>query len=147
MIVLEWGINLINMYLDTIQNHYKRGLKNMKTNKNITFNALNSWYLDTSDMAINEDYLNDAIIMIGSNTERFYKEYTQGKRKIHSVVWEMFMYLTNQHIKDNEYPYNQEYYCTSEQLKKWLLEYGHGYLTIAPAIEYFETERAEYKAG
>lgn len=119
----------------------------MKTNKNITFNALNSWYLDTSDMAINEDYLNDAIIMIGSNTERFYKEYTQGKRKIHSVVWEMFMYLTNQHIKDNEYPYNQEYYCTSEQLKKWLLEYGHGYLTIAPAIEYFETERAEYKAG
>lgn len=117
----------------------------MRTNKQITYAALNSHYLDTSDMSINMEYLNDAIIMWGENTERFYKAYTRTRRPIRSVVWEIFADLVNDHIRTNEHPYNQDYYASSAQLKSWLEEYGDGYKTIAPAIERFQKLREEYK--
>ena len=117
----------------------------MRTNKAITFTALNSHYLDTSKMEINEEYLNDAIIIWGENTRRFYEAYTRSRRSIRSIVWEMFTDLANNHIKSNEYPYNQDCYASSEQLKKWLSDYGDGYDTLLPAIDYFETIRREYK--
>ena len=117
----------------------------MRTNKAITFAALNSHYLDTSKMKINEEYLNDAIIIWGENTRRFYEAYTRSRRSIRSIVWEIFTDLANNHIKSNEYPYNQDCYANSEHLKKWLLDYGDGYDTLLPSIDYFETIRREYK--
>lgn len=117
----------------------------MKTNKAITFSALNSHYLNTDTMTINEEYLNDAIVMWGENTERFYKAYTQSKRTIQSIVWEILNDLANHHIKDNEYPYNQDHYASSQQLKDWLNEYGNGYETLFPAIVTFQDLRLEYK--
>ena len=117
----------------------------MRMNKAITFAALNSHYLDTSKTEINEEYLNDAIIIWGENTRRFYEAYTRSRRSIRSIVWEMFTDLANNHIKSNEYPYNQDCYASSEQLKKWLSDYGDGYDTLLPAIDYFETIRREYK--
>ena len=117
----------------------------MRTNKEITYTALNSHYLDTSKMEINEEYLNDAIIIWGENTRKFYEAYTRSRRPIRSIVWAMFTDLANNHIKSNEYPYNQDCYASSDQLKKWLLEYGNGYETLAPTIEYFETIRNEYR--
>lgn len=119
----------------------------MRTNKAITFNALNSHYLNTGNMTINEEYLNDAIIMWGENTERFYDAYTKGKRTIQSIVWEIFADLVNHHIKDIEYPYNQDCYASSAQLKAWLDEYGCGYETLLPAIVTFQDLRMEYKHG
>lgn len=119
----------------------------MKTNKAITFSALNSHYLNTETMTINEEYFNDALIMWGENTERFYKAYTQSKRTIQSIVWEIFADLANHHIKDNEYPYNQDYYASSQQLKAWLNEYGEGYETLLPAIVAFQDLRRDYKQG
>lgn len=119
----------------------------MKTNKAITFSALNSHYLNTETMTINEEYFNDALIMWGENTERFYKAYTQSKRSIQSIVWEIFADLANRHIKDNEYPYNQDHYASSQQLKAWLNEYGEGYETLLPAIVAFQDLRMEYKRG
>lgn len=119
----------------------------MRTNKSITFNALNSHYLDTGDMSINVEYLNDAIIMWGENTERFYNAYTKSKRTIQSIVWEIFTDLTNRHIRDIEYPYNQDCYASSEQLKAWLKEYGDGYETLLPAIVAFQDLRLDYKQG
>lgn len=117
----------------------------MRTNKTITYSALNSHYLDTGKMEINEDYLNDAIIIWGENTHKFYEAYTRSRRPIRSIVWEMFIDLTNNHIQSNEYPYNQDCYASSDQLKKWLSEYGNGYDTLLPTIDYFETIRREYK--
>jgi hypothetical protein len=117
----------------------------MKTRKNITFAALNSHYLDTSNMRISEQYLNDALIMWGENTARFYIAYTKSKRPIRSIVWEIFTDLTNDHIKTNEYPYNQDCYASSEQLKAWLKEYGDGYETLLPAIVAFQDLRDEYR--
>lgn len=119
----------------------------MKTNKQITFSALNSHYLDTSDMTINSEYLNDAIVMWGENTERFYDAYTKSKRTIQSIVWEIFTDLTNHHIRDIEYPHNQDHYASSQQLKAWLDEYGDGYETLLPAIVTFQDLRMEYKHG
>lgn len=119
----------------------------MRTNKAITYAALNSHYLDTSKMEINETYLNDAIIIWGENTRRFYEAYTESRRPIRSIVWEMFIDLANNHIKSNEYPYNQDCYASSDQLKKWLADYGNGYETLLPTIDYFETIRREYREG
>jgi hypothetical protein len=117
----------------------------MRTNKAITYAALNSHYLDTSKMEINEDYLNDALMIWGENTRKFYEAYTSSRRSIRSIVWEIFIDLTNNHIKSNEYPYNQDCYASSEHLKKWLAEYGEGYDTLLPTIDYFETRRREYR--
>lgn len=117
----------------------------MRTNKTITYSALNSHYLDTSKMRINEEYLNDAIIMWGENTRKFYDAYTKSKRKIESIVWEIFTDLANDHIKSNEYPYNQDCYASSDQLKKWLSEYGDGYETLLPAVVAFQDLRHEYR--
>ena len=117
----------------------------MRTSKAITYSALNSHYLDTSKMEINEDYLNDAIIIWGENTRKFYEAYTRTRRSIRSIVWEMFIDLANNHIRSNEYPYNQDCYASSDQLKKWLSDYGNGYETLLPAIDYFETIRREYR--
>lgn len=117
----------------------------MKTRQAITFAALNSHYLDTSNMRINEEYLNDAIIMWGENTRKFYDAYTKSRRPIHSIVWEILTDLANDHIRSNEYPYNQDCYASSEQLKKWLTEYGSGYETLSPAIVAFQDLRNEYR--
>lgn len=117
----------------------------MRTNKKITFAALNSHYLNTDRMRINEEYLNDAIVMWGENTEKFYIAYTQSNRPIKSIVWEIFTDLINRHIKDNEYPLNQDCYASSYQLKEWLEEYGDGYETILPSIVAFQDLRMEYK--
>lgn len=118
----------------------------MKTNKQITFSALNSYYLNTATNQINIEYLNDAIIIWGENTQAHYHAYTQGRSKIHSVVWAMLADLATHHIKTNEYPHNQNFYASSDQLKAWLQKYGNGYDTIAPAVEYFKDRREEYKA-
>ena len=117
----------------------------MKTRKAITYSALNSHYLDTSDMRINAEYLNDALIIWGENTKHFYDAYTKSKRPIRSIVWEIFTDLANHHIKTNEYPYNQDCYASSDQLKAWLHEYGNGYETIRPTFEAFQALRTEYR--
>jgi len=107
----------------------------MSSDINITFSALNSYYLNTATMRINADYLNDAIILWGENTERFYKAYTKTKKKIRTIVWEIFLDLANQHIKDSEYPHNQDLEASSYQLKKWLERYGDGLDTLKPAVD------------
>ena len=117
----------------------------MKTRKAITYSALNSHYLDTSDMRINAEYLTDALVMWGENTKHFYDAYTKSNRTIRSIVWEIFTDLANHHIRTNEYPYNQDCYASSDQLKSWLSEYGDGYETLLPTIVVFQDLRAEYR--
>ena len=117
----------------------------MRTNKAITFAALNSHYLDTSCNRINETYFNDALIMYGENTRHIYNAYTKSRRTIQSIVWQIFTELANEHIRSNEYPYNQDCQASSEQLKAWLKEYGDGYETLLPAIVCFQDLRNEYK--
>lgn len=115
------------------------------TNQKITFNALNSFYLDTSDMKVNEGYLNDAIILWAMNTEWIYKAVRYGKGSVQGVIWSAFTDLVNNHIREIEYPYHQDCVCSSYQLKNWLNEYGNGYDTLKATKEYFEAEREDAK--
>ena len=110
----------------------------MKTNLEITFAALNSHYL-MSNERINTEYLCDAIVMWAMNTEKIYKDITNNRRAITSVVWEAFSDLASDHIKMEMYP--RECSCTSYQLKKWLTTYGDGYNTLNQAVEKLENER------
>ena len=116
----------------------------MHTNKKITFSALNSHYLNTDTMTINTEYLCDAIIIWADNTKYFYDCICNNRKKIQSVVWNAFISLTNNHIRDNEYPYNQDYYASNDQLKKWLFQYGNGYDTLKSAIDTLQNRREEY---
>ena len=65
----------------------------------LTYGALNSFYLNTDAMRVNTDYLNEAIIMWLANTEKFVNELKSKRRKTHSVVWAAFEDLTNAHIR------------------------------------------------
>lgn len=108
----------------------------MKTNKMITINTLNGHYLE-SDNTINSQYLCDAIEMWAMNTQKLYDAVANSHRKMTSIVWETLIDLTNDHIKSEGYNYQ----CTSDQLKKWLNEYGNGYETLTAAVEALEAER------
>ena len=110
----------------------------MKTNINITLEALNSHYL-TSSNTINEEYLCEAITMWAMNTQHIYNAIVNSKRKLTSIVFEALIDLTNDHINCEGY---RGYQCANYQLKKWLNEYGNGYETLAAAVEELETERA-----
>ncbi len=117
----------------------------MKTDKELTYNAVNGYYLNTQTMRINKGYLNDAIQLWGANTRKFVEDVRHTNRKITSIVWQMFLDLVDDHIKDFELPYPQYHVCTSEQLKSWLNEYGEGYETLKPTVDYFENMRKDEK--
>ena len=108
----------------------------MKTNMNLTFSALNGYYL-TSGEKINAEYLCDAIVMWAMNTQNIYNELVRSSRKINSIVWEAFLDLANDHIKNE----CRGYSCSGYQLKKWLATYGKGYDTLSQAIEELQEER------
>lgn len=107
----------------------------MPTKIEITYNALNSWYLNTSTMTINEYYLNQDIIIMGRNTKKFRDELVGGKRKVKNIVWDILLHLSTLRIGENEMPYHQDYHATAYQAKKWLDEYGDGMDTLAEAVE------------
>lgn len=111
------------------------------TNKEKTFSALNSAFLNTQNMKINESYLNDSLAMFLDNVKPLYNAMRYSKRKPYSVAWEAFMQLANDRLKEEEYP--QKYICTSEQLKNWLAEYGRGYASINETVAYIEETRKE----
>ena len=115
----------------------------MRTNKNITFNALNSYFLDTSNNTINKSWLEHHLDVTIMNTRNIYDKLASKRNKTRSIVWCGLIELANACIKEIEYPYNQDCYASSEQLKKWLDEYGNGYDTLADIIDQVEQYRQE----
>lgn len=102
------------------------------TNQNLTFNTLDSYFLNTGSMKLNICYLRDSITTYFDVTER----HTNGgngksllqvnlentRRSIKSLVWEAFQFMTNDYL-ENETG-SRKYTCTSAQLKKYLYQYG-----------------------
>jgi len=116
----------------------------MKTNKQITYNALDGSFTDYHGK-VNTDYLLDSISMIIDNDSELYHAVVDNhKRKIHAIVWSAFYKLTDELIKNEELPQKHEYYPSSDQLKKWLTERANGLQTFATLIDAYETERKEY---
>lgn len=114
----------------------------MKTKKEITFGTLNSYFLNTATMTINEDYLNHLLDIHCFNSDRQLYEDMKNKRiKSTSLAWRGLIGLTNELISSEEYPV--KYYATGDQLKKWLNQYGRGYESIAETVQTIETYRKE----
>ena len=113
------------------------------TSKEKTFSALNSYFLNTATMKINESYFTDSLQILLDNTRHLYEATRHSKRKPHSVAWEAFIFLANECLQMIEYP--AKYNCSSDQLKKWLQEYGRGYDSLSDVIAYIEEEREEAK--
>lgn len=107
------------------------------TNKKITFDCLNAYFLQ-SDNTINEDYLNEHIQIIGMNTAWIYDKLKTRRCKAHSIAWAAFAEMTNDIIRAQGY---DDYYASNDQLKQWLNTYGSGYETIADSVTYFFDER------
>ena len=113
----------------------------MKADINATFSALNSFFLDTSSMTINEAYLNHLLDIQCFNTDRNFYEDAKGKRiKSTALVWRNFVTLANECIRENEEP-RREHFATNYHLKKWLDTYGRGYESIADTVKLVEDYR------
>ena len=102
------------------------------TRQELTFNTLDSYFLNTGSGKLNIGYLRDSITTYFDVTER----HTSGgngksllqvnlenmRRSIKSLVWEAFLSMTNDYIESETG--SRKYTCTSEQLKKYLKKYG-----------------------
>lgn len=113
-----------------------------KTNKQNTFNALDSNFLNTQNMKLNEGYLKESIELNIFNNRELYNQVKNNRIKPHSVVWQAFLYTANSCLDFEEY--NTQ--ATSEQLKAYLNQYGYDYKTFFnDLIEVVEEDRKERK--
>lgn len=110
------------------------------TKQELTFNTLDSYFLNTGNGKLNISYLRDSITTYFDVTER----HTNGgnsksllqvnlanmRRSIRSLVWEAFLSMTNDYL-ENETG-SRKYTCTSEQIKKYLKKYG---FTLEEALQ------------
>ena len=92
------------------------------TDINKTYEALNSYFLNTATMKINEDYLNLLLnIHIFDSDRRLYEDMHIRRIKSTSLVWRGLIRFANELIDSQEY--GRKYTATSAQLKKWLNQY------------------------
>lgn len=126
------------------------------TKQELTFNTLDSYFLNTGNMKLNIGYLRDSITTYFDVTER----HTNGgngksllqinlanmRRSIKSLVWEAFLSMTNDFL---EYETgSRKYTCTSDQLKKYLKKYGFSLdEALKPVIDEISAWRKAVKNG
>lgn len=111
-------------------------------NINITFTALNSYFLNTANNTINVDYLTDLIDITISNNKKVY-DLLKTRMKTHSIVWCAFQVVANDCINEIEYPNTKNYIASSYQLKKWLDRYNLSYDIFSNLIEIYDEYRKE----
>lgn len=127
----------------------------MKTNKQISFNALNSnfaginsktqeWELDMENLV---ETLRIEIEIAFVNDERYIHLFQSKRSKSHSVVWNAFSVVANRMITEMLYPNRQGYYASSEHLKSWLKSYGYDYkecfAELIQEIDEFRNEKIQ----
>lgn len=123
------------------------------TNKQITFDALNGYFLNTATGAINTDYLNECVYCVfdieyrhtnaGNGQSKLTALLLNNRRKPSALVWEAFMNFTNRAIENECYP--RQFTATSEQLKQWLKAYNLDYSVFDPIVAEVERMRNEAK--
>jgi len=113
-------------------------------------NALDSYFLDTSDHELNTGYLLDQVELWMDNTYPLYAAVHESKsRKIRTIVWQAFEELATECCFDIHYPiYGQNksmYRPTYQQLKNYLSKYGYTQETLfSGLVEHYEKSRAVY---
>lgn len=123
------------------------------TNKTVTFHALNEHFVISQDKDYNFEWLitdvRNQLDIVHRHTNYGYglsvlKEELLSRKKPHSIVWNAFIEVANECIKDN-YP-DSNLRATSKQLKDWLLSKGYDYQEIfKPLIEEVKQWRIELK--
>lgn len=121
------------------------------TNKKITFDTLDGYFLNTAANRINTEYLNDCIYCVfdidyrntnnGNGKSLLHDLLTNNRRKTTALVWEAFQRFTNRAIENECYP--RTYTATSDQLKSWLTAHGLTYDIFAPVVAEVERMRTE----
>ena len=111
----------------------------MKTNKLKTMEVFTGYFCEGGNLDnINVDYLNETLILEMENDYNFYNAITSNRRrKITSIVWEGLINAINLRLG---WEYDDQYYCTSSQLKSIIKE---DYSILSEAYEYFEEMRRE----
>lgn len=110
------------------------------TKQELTFNTLDSYFLNTGSGKLNIGYLRDSITAYfdvverhtngGSGKSLLQINLENNRRSIKSLVWEAFLCMVNGYL-ENETG-NKKYTCTSAQLKNYLKQYGY---TLEEALQ------------
>lgn len=126
------------------------------TNQNLTFNTLDSYFLNTGNMCLNIGYFRDSVrdqldivqrhTNGGNGKSLLIVNLENSRRSIRSIVWEAFIAMTNDYI-ENETG-DKKTVCTGQQLKKYLAQYGYTpEAALQPVIDEVASWRKDVKAG
>lgn len=115
----------------------------MKTCKKNTFEALDSYFLNTATMQMNEDYFRECIfteIDVTYRSDKLKREYVK-KSSVKSIVWTAFIDFTNDILEYNDYNTR----CTNEHLKAYLKQYNKDYSIFDDLYSDIEAIKNELK--
>lgn len=126
------------------------------TNQKLTFNTLDSFFLNTDNFTLNVGELREKLIQHfdveqrntkGSSGKSVLRENLENSRRsVKSLVWAVFIEMTNSFIEWDTG--ERKYTCTSQQLKKYLAQYGYTLENaLQPVVDEITRWRNEVKAG
>lgn len=127
------------------------------TNQKLTFDTLDSFFLNTGNMTLNVGELRENLLRQFDEVQRNTKGQQSGKsllrenlennrRSVKSLVWGAFITMTNSYIEWEKG--DRKYSCTSQQLKKYLAQYGYTLENaLQPVVDEITKWRNDVKAG
>lgn len=126
------------------------------TNQKLTFDTLDSFFLNTDNFTLNVGELREKLIQHfdveqrntkGSSGKSVLRENLENSRRsVKSLVWGAFIEMTNSFIEWDTG--ERKYTCTSQQLKKYLAQYGYTLENaLQPVVDEITRWRNEVKAG
>lgn len=126
------------------------------TNQKLTFDTLDSFFLNTDNFTLNVGELREKLIQHfdveqrntkGSSGKSVLQENLENSRRsVKSLVWAAFIEMTNGFIEWDTG--ERKYTCTSQQLKKYLAQYGYTLENaLQPVVDEITRWRNEVKTG
>lgn len=127
------------------------------TNQKLTFDTLDSFFLNTGNMTLNVGELRENLLRQFDEVQRNTKGQQSGKsllrenlennrRSVKSLVWGAFIAMTNGYIEWEKG--DRKYSCTGQQLKKYLAQYGYTLESaLQPVVDEITKWRNDVKAG
>ena len=126
------------------------------TKQKLTFDTLDSFFLNTGNMTLNVGELREKLIQHFDVEQRNTRGYSgksvlrenleNSRRSVKSLVWEAFVEMTNGFIEWDTG--ERKYTCTNQQLKKYLAQYGYTLETaLQPVVDEITKWRDDIKAG
>lgn len=121
------------------------------TDQKITFNALDSYFLNTGNNKLNVGYMLDCVFNIfdieyrhtngGGGKSKLYYVLTNRRRKNPALIGEAFLIFANHAIENDYYP--KPYTATMRQLTNYLKRYGYDWTVFGPLSKEIDRMREE----